>query len=77
MKKNRVLWNDNVRSQHQWKTEFASFTGDERALSDSDKSLLNQRDQNIPREEEITEEILRRLQSDLSYRIRNYYNRYQ
>ncbi len=73
----RILWSDNFRGEHRWQTEFATYTGDERALSDNDKTLLNKRDTNIPGQEEIADELLRKLQNDLTQRLRNYYNRYQ
>lgn len=73
----RILWSDNFQGEHRWQTEFATYTGDERALSESDKALLNRRDNNPPREEDIVEEILRQMEKDLTHRLRNYYQRYQ
>jgi hypothetical protein len=73
----RIIWNDRFTGQHQWRTEFANYTGDERALSDSDKNLLNRNDnRQPPREEDIMQELYRQIQSDLSSRLRNYYSRY-
>ena len=67
--KGRTLWTDRFTGEHRWQTQFATYTGDERALSDSDKSLLNKANSNnVPREEEILGELFRLLQSDLSYR---------
>ncbi|MDB5206328.1 MAG: hypothetical protein JWR72_1403 [Flavisolibacter sp.] len=75
--KGRTLWNDRFNGQHKWQTEFATYTGDERALSESDKTLLNKStNYNAPREEEIMEELYRQIQSDLSYRLRNYFSRF-
>lgn len=75
--KGRTLWNDRFNGQHRWQTEFATYTGDERALSDNDRSLLNRNTSfNAPREEEIMEELYRQIQSDLSYRLRNYFSRF-
>jgi len=34
---NRTLWSDTYRGEYNWIVRFASFTGDERALSDEDK----------------------------------------
>lgn len=73
----KILWADNLRSEHQWKTEFASYTGDERALSESDKTLLNKQDLRAPKEDAIRENLLHKLENDVTYRLRNYYNRYQ
>jgi len=75
--KGKTLWSDNLRSEHQWKTEFATYTGDERALSESDKTLLNKNDYKTPKEEDITNDLLTKLQNDVTYKLRNYYNRYQ
>ena len=75
--KGRILWSDNLRSEHQWKTEFATYTGDERALTESDKALLNKKDNKAPQQDDITNDLLSKLQNDVTYRLRNYYNRYQ
>jgi tetratricopeptide (TPR) repeat protein len=72
-----ILWNDIFRGEHKWEVRFATYRGDERALSDSDRSLINnQDDRNAPRVDEITEAILRQIQNEMNYRIRNHYNRY-
>lgn len=75
--KGRTLWSDVIRGEHRWYTEFATYTGDERALSDSDKKLLNRRDEDAPREDEITDNLLRQIESDLGQRLRSYYGRYR
>jgi hypothetical protein len=75
--KGRIVWNDRFTGQHRWQTEFATFTGDERALSENDRALLNRNpNQNVPREDEITAELYRQIQNDLSGRLRGYYSRY-
>lgn len=74
--KGRSLWNDRFTGQHRWQTEFSTYTGDERALSESDKALLNKNaNHNPPREEDIMAELYRQIQNDLSYRLRNYFSR--
>jgi hypothetical protein len=76
--KGRTIWNDRFTGQHKWETQFVSYTGDERALSDSDKTSLNQNNNSTPpNEDQIMDELLRQIQNDLSYRLRNYYTRYQ
>jgi hypothetical protein len=75
--KGRILWSDRFTGQHRWQTDFATYTGDERALSESDRSLLNRNNNyNAPREEEIMGELYQQIQSDLSYRLRNYFSRF-
>jgi hypothetical protein len=71
----RWLWSDDVRGDHTWHTEFATFAGDERALSDSDKELVNRRHQSPPHEDEIIRHIINEINSSISSRIRNYYTR--
>ena len=74
----KILWSDNLRSEHQWKTEFATYTGDDRALSEADKTLLNnKKDSKTPTEDNIREDLLRKLTNDVTYKLRNYYSRYQ
>lgn len=70
------LWSDNFNANHSWTTEFASFTGDARALSESDKQLVNRGQQQAPREEEIIRCLLDEINNNALYRIRNYFNRY-
>ncbi|MDP9229371.1 MAG: hypothetical protein M3O67_01715, partial [Bacteroidota bacterium] len=72
----RWLWNDNFRGDHYWATEFATYTGDERALSEQDKQLLNHREDYPPREEDIVEAITRNINNDMLYRVRDFYNRF-
>ena len=76
--KGRTIWTDRFTGEHRWQTNFATYTGDERALSDSDKALLNGNNNNrrTPTEEEVTGELYRQIQSDLSYRLRNYFSRF-
>lgn len=72
----RWLWNDNINGRHGWSTEFSTYTGDERALSDEDKKLVNRSRQNPPREEEIIRCIKENIYNDFVDRLRNYYSRY-
>lgn len=72
----RILWNDVFRGEHRWTTEFASYRGDERALSEQDRALMNRYDRNEPNEDEVMEIILRHIQSEISQRLRSRFNRY-
>ena len=67
------LWSDQVQGEYRWQSEFSHYTGDERALSESDKALINRSQSHAPSDREITEKLLRQMQSDLSYRLRRYY----
>lgn len=69
------LWSDNFSSDHNWTTEFATYTGDARALSDSDKQLLNRPQDQPPHESEIVRCLLEQIENNAIYRIRNHYSR--
>src|SRR6186713_392917 len=70
----RRLWNDNIRGDYNWCTEFFTYTGDERALGESDKQLVNRRQDYPPNEEEITRCIINEINSNMSGRVRNYFS---
>jgi hypothetical protein len=70
------LWSDNVNSNYSWSTEFASYTGDARALSESDKQLVDRRQEQAPLEEEITRCMMDEINNNALYKIKNYFSRY-
>jgi tetratricopeptide (TPR) repeat protein len=73
----RVIWTDRIKGEHQWQTEFATYRGDERALSEADRAQVNQSgDNNIPKEDAILDEILRKIRNDAQYRLRTFFSRY-
>lgn len=71
----RWLWSDLVNGHHDWSTEFATYTGDARALSESDKQLIDRRREFAPTESEITRCLLDQISAEALNRIRNYFNR--
>ena len=70
----RWLWSDNMGSHHNWFTEFSTFTGDERALSETDKQLLNRRQEYPPHETEIIRCIINEINGQMISRVRNYFS---
>ena len=70
----RWLWSDNVQGNHNWSTEFSTYTGDERALSESDKQLVNRRQEYPPNEDEIIRCIMNEINSNMLNRVRNYFS---
>ena len=72
----RWLWNDELRGEHNWCSEFASYTGDERALSDADKQLINRQRENPPYENDIIRTIVNNIDNGIAGRLRNYYSRF-
>ncbi|MCU7547997.1 hypothetical protein OCK74_02675 [Chitinophagaceae bacterium LB-8] len=73
----KIFWSDTFIGEHRWNTEFATYTGDERALSDNDKALINRKPNTPPAPEAIVENIFRQIEDNLSLRLKNYYLRYQ
>ncbi|MCX6316550.1 MAG: hypothetical protein NTW29_04625 [Bacteroidetes bacterium] len=69
------VWNDDFTGYHQWSTEFASFTGDARALSDADRQLVDRRKEFAPSDNEVMKCMLDQILNDAQYRIRNYFSR--
>jgi hypothetical protein len=72
----KTVWTENVKGEHRWETELATFNGDERALSDSDKNLVNKKEESKPAESTVVNEVLRQLGNNLASRLHNHYNRY-
>jgi len=56
-----AIFSQRFTDSYEWKVEWASFSGDSRALSDKDWSLINNRNHNMPRSEEVLEELYRRI----------------
>jgi len=72
----RWLWSDNINGTHNWSTEFATYTGDARALSETDRQLIDRRQEFAPTENEIMTCMIDQISNDALYRIKNHFNRY-
>lgn len=70
------LLNEKIVGTNSWTTEFSSYTGDERALGDDDKQMLNKTKQNPPKEEETMKSIKDNVYGNFISRLRNFYGRY-
>lgn len=70
------LWGDLVRGQGSWCSEFTTYSGDDRALSEEDKHLINRRPDNIPGELSIINSVRQDIFNNTLYRIKDYYSRY-
>lgn len=70
------LWSDILKSNDDWYTEFATYTGDERALSDNDKQIVNRKQEKPPSEEEIINCMTEEMNNNLPYKIREYFIRF-
>lgn len=75
----KYLWSDVIRGEQRFVKEFASFTGDERALSANDRALIQNSQNNAYNNggrDEIFRELLRQIEYEAANRFRNYYSRY-
>ena len=72
----KTVWTENVKGEHRWETELATYNGDERALSDSDKNLVNKKEESKPSKSTVVNEVLRQLGNNLASRLHNHYSRY-
>ena len=70
----RWVWSDNLQGNHNWYSEFSTFTGDERALSESDKQLVNRSQEYPPHEDEIIRCIISEINNNMLHRVRTYYS---
>jgi hypothetical protein len=74
----RILWNDEFRGEHRREAKFVTYSGDERALSTTDKELIkNNKPEDLRklREDEIVEDLMQQIESDLAQRLRQHYQR--
>lgn len=71
----RHLWSDTYRADYRWVYNFSVYTGDERALSEEDKRLVNQREQFPPSSDEIIRVIMKDILNKAQCGISDYYNR--
>lgn len=70
------LWSDYINSNYSWSSEFATFNGDIRALSETDKQLVNRRHEQTPHEEEIIRCLMDEISNNALYRLKNYFSRF-
>ncbi len=73
---NRITWSENYTGEHYWSTEFATYTGDTRALSDEDKKIIDRQQAIAPREDDIIRSIMDEIQSKAECGVRDYFNRF-
>jgi hypothetical protein len=67
----RVLWNDRFTGESRKDINMFSYTGDERALSNEDKKLLDQKVEVYGSNDQAFDDLLLQLRNDLSYRVKS------
>jgi hypothetical protein len=72
---NAVLQNQNVDGNSAWQQDWASYTGDKRALSSQQVDLCNARESS-PSDQYLYNQAITDLQTNLSGQLKQFYSRY-
>lgn len=72
----RWVWSDESRASHHWNTEFHSYTGDARALTETELQLVERRREMAPTESVIMDLLLEQLRQNAQWSIKNHFSRY-
>jgi len=73
---NRELQTKNFSGQYVWATEWATFQGDDRALSEQQKKMLGQKPQTPPLHQDLFVEFTKPIYTQAASFVRSYYSRY-
>ena len=65
----RNITTNRYSEQFNWQEEYATYTGDSRALGSNEYELLNNRNYRLPRNEDILQELSRRVYPNIKNRI--------
>jgi hypothetical protein len=68
---NKNISNRNYSQDYKWVLETATFSGDKRALSNTDWNIINNAGADAPRKEEVLVEIYKKIYTSVLYEIRN------
>ncbi|MBC7949479.1 MAG: hypothetical protein H7Y42_16450 [Chitinophagaceae bacterium] len=71
----QYLWSDTYHGDYNWSTEFSTYTGDARALSDNDKALVSRKEDFPPNEDDILRIIMNEVKNKAECGIKDYFNR--
>ena len=69
-----TVTNNKYSEQFNWEEEYATYTGDSRALSGNEYALLNNSNYRLPRNEDIVTELSRRIYPQIKNRIASVVN---
>lgn len=73
---NRILKHERLPGQFVWYTQWGNFNGDERALTDKQLEICQMEPVEAPAPQDLFVEFTRPIFSQLTSRLRNFYNRY-
>ncbi|WP_298713027.1 hypothetical protein, partial [Chitinophaga sp.] len=72
----RILRQNRVPGSFTWQNQFGTFRGDERALSDEDKRLIQGRDLVPPPPQDLFLELTRPIYDRMARDLQSFYSRY-
>lgn len=75
-KTKRLLKKERMPGQYIWKTEWASFNGDERALSKQELDMCNRKQASPPPPQQLFIEFTRPIYDQVQSRLREFYRSY-
>jgi hypothetical protein len=73
---NTVIFQHKMPGEHRWFSEWATFNGDERALTTEQKRLTNNRPANPPLPQDLFIAFCSPIYDQVTYQIRKYYEKY-
>ncbi len=76
LERNRIVTQEKFPSQYEWKVSWATFTGDERALSQEQKDMVKSVELDIPRPQRMFEEFAEPLYQQVVDKLYYYYREY-
>ena len=74
--KNKVITQEKFPSEYTWSIRWASFNGDERALSEEELEMVNTVEASVPNPQWMFEEFTAPLYDQVITKVRNYYRGY-
>ena len=75
-KSKNVISQENIPGTYIWNDKWASYRGDERALSDEQKRLMERRESRPPAAQDLFLEFTKPIYSQLTDNIRHFYSRF-
>ncbi|MBS1508166.1 MAG: hypothetical protein JSS79_16115 [Bacteroidetes bacterium] len=72
---NSSLQNQNIEGTMNWECDWATFTGDSRALTGNAANLVQRREA-FPNEQDLYNQSIRNLQSNIGQQLKSFYSQY-
>ncbi len=73
---NKTLLRDEIPGEYTWVNDWASFNGDERALTTTDLNMTRSREQLPPPPQQLFIEFTKPIYDQVTSRIKNFYKKY-